>query len=649
MQEQEKPFAQTPLVDGTAPAPATEPVPDTAADAPQPTPEAASSAKPAEAKPEPESAPTAIPPQRTWEKAPAPVPPMPNVPPYSHTPPQAHQPFTGAVPPQSGAVPPQAHQPFTGAVPPQSGTVPPQAQRPFTGAVPPQSSAVPLQAQRPVTGTVPPQSSAVPPQAQRPVTGAVSPQSSAVPPQAQRPVTGAVPPQSGAVPPQAYQPHPWNTASSYSQPSWYQNQPPRYNGGWQVPPQVPPIPNEPQPKWNAKKDRKAAFWLRIVALLIVVLLGYCIVSDVLLYRREVPASTTSQSEVREDGESHPNVVIQQQEKPELSSDAEGVAEDGSYTVEGVAAAVRPSIVEIRTYADEKGTLLDGTGSGIILSEDGYIITNAHVLTDGKAFTVITADEEEYPASVVGSDNKTDIAVIKVDKTDLPAAVIGDSDEVKLGEAVVAIGNPAGLSGSVTNGIVSGLNRKIRSDATGFDMDCIQTNAAISPGNSGGALVNMYGQVIGITSSKYVNASYEGLGFAITINEVLPIVEELIQQGYVSDRVRIGITFTSLYDEYIQGQFTEAVGMKRTPLELYGLWIQEISQDCDIANTELQVNDVILSVNGQKTETYDDLSAAIADSKANDTVEARCRRYEKNGTFQEFTIQFKLMEDTSGNY
>ena len=462
-------------------------------------------------------------------------------------------------------------------------------------------------------------------------------------------MTGAVPPQSGAVPPQAYQPHVWNTASPYSQPSWYQNQPPRYNGGWQVPPQVPPIPDEPQPKWNAKKDRKAAFWLRIVALLIVVLLGYCIVSDVLLYRREVPASTTSQSEVREDGESHPNVVIQQQEKPELSSDAEGVAEDGSYTVEGVAAAVRPSIVEIHTYADEKGTLLDGTGSGIILSEDGYIITNAHVLTDGKAFTVITADEEEYPASVVGSDNKTDIAVIKVDKTDLPAAVIGDSDEVKLGEAVVAIGNPAGLSGSVTNGIVSGLNRKIRSDATGFDMDCIQTNAAISPGNSGGALVNMYGQVIGITSSKYVNASYEGLGFAITINEVLPIVEELIQQGYVSDRVRIGITFTSLYDEYIQGQFTEAVGMKRTPLELYGLWIQEISQDCDIANTELQVNDVIFSVNGQKTETYDDLSAAIADSKANDTIEARCRRYEKNGTFQEFTIQFKLMEDTSGNY
>ena len=630
MQEQENPFAQTPLVDGTAPAPATEPVPDTAADAPQPTPEAASSAKPAEAKPKPESAPTAIPPQRTWEKAPAPVPPMPNVPPYSHTPPQAQRPFTGAVLPQGGAIPPQAQRPVTGAVPPQSGAVPPQVQRPFTGAVPPQSSAVP-------------------PQTHQPFTGAVPPQSGAIPPQAHQPFTGAVPPQSGAVPPQAYQPHPWNTTSPYSQPSWYQNQPPRYNGGWQVPPQVPPIPNEPQPKWNAKKDRKAAFWLRIVALLIVVLLGYCIVSDVLLYRREVPASTTSQSEVKEDDESHPNVVIQQQEKPELSSDAEGVAEDGSYTVEGVAAAVRPSIVEIRTYADEKGTLLDGTGSGIILSEDGYIITNAHVLTDGKAFTVITADEEEYPASVVGSDNKTDIAVIKVDKTDLPAAVIGDSDEVKLGEAVVAIGNPAGLSGSVTNGIVSGLNRKIRSDATGFDMDCIQTNAAISPGNSGGALVNMYGQVIGITSSKYVNASYEGLGFAITINEVLPIVEELIQQGYVSDRVRIGITFTSLYDEYIQGQFTEAVGMKRTPLELYGLWIQEISQDCDIANTELQVNDVILSVNGQKTETYDDLSAAIADSKANDTVEARCRRYEKNGTFQEFTIQFKLMEDTSGNY
>ena len=611
MQEQEKPFAQTPLVDGTAPAPATEPVPDAAADAPQPTPEAASFAKPAEAKPEPESAPTAIPPQRTWEKAPAPVPPMPNVPPYSHTPPQAHQPFTGAVPPQSGAVPPQAQRPVTGAVPPQGGAVPPQAHQPFTGAVPPQSGAVP--------------------------------------PQTHQPFTGAVPPQSGAVPPQAYQPHPWNTASPYSQPSWYQNQPPRYNGGWQVPPQVPPIPNEPQPKWNAKKDRKAAFWLRIVALLIVVLLGYCIVSDVLLYRREVPASTTSQSEVKEDDESHPNVVSQQQEKPELSSDAEGVAEDGSYTVEGVAAAVRPSIVEIRTYADEKGTLLDGTGSGIILSEDGYIITNAHVLTDGKAFTVITADEEEYPASVVGSDNKTDIAVIKVDKTDLPAAVIGDSDEVKLGEAVVAIGNPAGLSGSVTNGIVSGLNRKIRSDATGFDMDCIQTNAAISPGNSGGALVNMYGQVIGITSSKYVNASYEGLGFAITINEVLPIVQDLIDNGYVTDRVRVGITFISLLPEEVQQNFADEIGMKTIPDDLSGVWITEIAEDCDIANTELQVNDVIVSVQGEAVDDYDSLNAAIAGLKGGDTMEARCRRYQPNGTFEEFTIQCKLMEDTSGNY
>lgn len=428
-------------------------------------------------------------------------------------------------------------------------------------------------------------------------------------------------------------------------PNWYQNQPPKM-GSWQAPPQVPPVPQKP-PMSPEKKDKRTAFWLKIVAGLLVVLLLYCIGSDVVKYchGETVPAAASSDT-VNEDTQ---KVIIQQQDKPELDKNAENTDENGAYTVEGVAAAVRPSIVEIETYGDAKGELLSGTGSGIISSKDGYIITNAHVLTDGKSFKVIMSDESEYAAKVIGKDNKTDLAVIKIDGSDFPAATMGNSDEVVLGEAVVAIGNPAGLSGSVTNGIVSGLNRQIRSDATGFDMNCIQTNAAISPGNSGGALVNMYGQVIGITSSKYVSSSYEGLGFAITINEVLPIVQDLIDNGYVTDRVRVGITFISLLPEEVQQNFADEIGMKTIPDDLSGVWITEIAEDCDIANTELQVNDVIVSVQGEAVDDYDSLNAAIAGLKGGDTMEARCRRYQPNGTFEEFTIQCKLMEDTSGNY
>ena len=349
--------------------------------------------------------------------------------------------------------------------------------------------------------------------------------------------------------------------------------------------------------------------------LLVLILVYCIGSDIAIYRfgLTVPGTPSAQSDMTNDSSDHgtnadasvpsgsgtgSEVVIQQQEKPEASVQAEDgsqKAADGTYTVEGVAAAVRPSIVEIYTYGDANQKQLSGTGSGIILSEDGYIITNAHVLTDGKSFTVTLSDETEYTATVVGSDSKTDLAVIHVDAKDLPAATMGDSDEVVLGEAVVAIGNPAGLTGSVTNGIVSGLNRQIQSDSTGYAMNCIQTNAAISPGNSGGALVNMYGQVIGITSSKYVSSSYEGLGFAITINDVLPIIQDLVQYGHVKDRVRIGITFISLEAEEIQIQFADALQMDSAPAGLQGIWVTEIDDSCDVGNTSLQVNDVIVKV------------------------------------------------------
>lgn len=347
------------------------------------------------------------------------------------------------------------------------------------------------------------------------------------------------------------------------------------------------------------------------------------------------------------GSQRTQIVLETADRPE--SNEYLTYETGEYTIEGLAKNIRPQVVEIFTYSSESGTEIAGSGSGIIISSDGYIVTNTHVINSMKKIVVNTYDGNVYVAEVVGKDTKTDIAVIKVEASGLSAAVLGDSDQVVQGEKVVAIGNPAGLTGSITDGIVSGLDRKIKTDTTSFEMNCIQTNAAISPGNSGGALVNMYGQVIGITSSKYAAVSSEGLGFAIAINDAVPIIEELITQGYVSGRVKIGITFYSGGIDYTKMLFSTEYNMV-LPEELEeSIWVSDISKDCDIANTKLRKDDFIVSVNGVKVSDYDDLNAAIDGLKGGDTVKAVCARVDDHGNVTYFDIEFKLMTDTSGDF
>ncbi len=363
---------------------------------------------------------------------------------------------------------------------------------------------------------------------------------------------------------------------------------------------------------------------------------YCIVSDI------------SESSVQQFVNGRPdNFILNVSGKPHNVENF--VDENGRYTVEGLADVVRPQIVEIYTYTDKNSDVITGSGSGIVISDNGYIVTNTHVLDGMEKHIVKTYDGKTYEAQITGRDAKTDIAVIKIEAVGLIPAQFGNSDEVIQGESVVVVGNPAGLTGSITDGIVSGLNRKIKTDTTGFEMNCIQTNAAISPGNSGGALVNMYGQVIGIISSKYANTTTEGLGFAITINEAKPIIEELISQGYVSGRVRIGITFYTAYADYMNVMFKEEFGFD-IPKELENtLWIDDISKDCDISNTELKKNDFIVSVDGVEVSDYDTLEQAIRGKKGGDTVKAKCARVSDDGKVSYFDIEFKLMTDTSGDY
>ena len=347
------------------------------------------------------------------------------------------------------------------------------------------------------------------------------------------------------------------------------------------------------------------------------------------------------------------VVLYKESKPKGANDEENFKdENGKYTPEGAAALVKPSIVKIYTYTDYAAYMakkVEGTGSGIVLNEDGYIVTNAHVLKADGYHKVETVDGDFYDAKIVGRDSKTDIAVVKVNAKGLTPATLGDSDEAMVGEQVIAIGNPANLSNTVTDGIVSAVNRKIRSDSTGFEMNCIQTNADISPGNSGGALVNMYGQVIGITSSKYVSAEFEGLGFAITINEASPVIEELIKNGFVGGRFRIGIRLRDMETQAKREAIEEILGYK-LPEDFTGIYIDSIDEDSDIANTKLKPGDFIIEIHGKTVSTYDELYDTISSQyQAGDTVPAACAHVDKDGNIDYYTIEFKLMEDTSGDY
>jgi len=342
-----------------------------------------------------------------------------------------------------------------------------------------------------------------------------------------------------------------------------------------------------------------------------------------------------------------NVVLYQEKKPDASN-LEYVDENGKYSTEGVAAIVRPSVVEIYTYTDSSHSDLESTGSGIIISDDGYIVTNAHVLNADGYHVIKTHDEKTYNADIIGRDSKTDIAVIKVNASGLKPATLGNSDEVVVGEEVMAIGNPAGLSGTVTNGIVSAVNRKIKGQSTAFEMDCIQTNADISPGNSGGALVNMYAQVIGITSSKYASTTLEGLGFAISINEAKPIIEELISKGFISGRFKIGITFIGVESDETRSAVEDELGYS-IPDDFQGLYITDIDKECDIYNSGLKKGDFIFEVEGKAVKSYDDLYSIIKNLSAGDNVKAKCAGISKDGEITKYDIEFQLMPDTSGDY
>ena len=253
------------------------------------------------------------------------------------------------------------------------------------------------------------------------------------------------------------------------------------------------------------------------------------------------------------------------------------------------------------------------------------------MVDGAdSLKVITSDGKTYEAELIGSDSMTDLAVIKVDAEGLTAAEFGSSSDLVVADPVIAIGNPGGLQSSVTVGYVSALNRPVTSSDTGYTMNCIQTDAAINPGNSGGALVNMYGQVIGINSSKIVATGYEGLGFAIPIDDALPIIRNLKDYGYVKDRAMLGIS-----GQYLDSWTANFYGLPS------GMYVAEVNNE-SVSDAGVQQGDVITKIDDEEITSANTISNYIAKKKPGDEVTLTITRGLTNKTF---TCKVTLTEST----
>ena len=301
-----------------------------------------------------------------------------------------------------------------------------------------------------------------------------------------------------------------------------------------------------------------------------------------------------------------------------------------YTYQELFAKVNESIVIVNNYISSgtDGYTLYGTGSGVIFTTDGYIITNHHVVQGSAKVSVVVSDgysdSEEIGAVLVGSDSATDLAILKIGR-DQPftAAALGNSDSLSVGQEVCAIGNPAGLNKTITNGIISGLNRYVSEG--GYELSSIQTNAAINPGNSGGGLFDMYGNVVGIVNSKLVSTSssttLENLGFAITINEAKPVISDLINYGYVTGRPALGIT-TVQVNEYT----AQLYGLAAT-----GLLVTDIREDAPVAKSGLRIGDVITAVNGTSVSSVADVQNITKGMSAGDTITVTVSRTSSNGS------------------
>ncbi len=482
------------------------------------------------------------------------------------------------------------------------------------------------------------------------------------------------PPVQPPVPPTQYQPGQYYQTPQYQQPPYQAPYQP-YQQPVQAPPQYGYQPVYPYPQYQQgqppRPKKKMSTGLKVFIVIAAILAGVAIIGfgGYLVYTAangsgiktesknnfeydapssELPGEKDDDSDNQggdEDDtpEFDDNVTPPDADDPlpevDVTPNEEGITidklRDGEeMTVQEVYEKVVKSTVTVAVTLEKSGQTQNSTGTGIIATSDGYIITNAHVVLNSKSsrVKVTTNDGEEYDAVVVGMDRTTDLAVIKTNDHQFTPAEFGDSEELQIGDMVIAIGNPGGerFSGSMTGGYISGLDRSVGNYSEN-GMTYIQTDAAINPGNSGGPLVNMYGQVVGINSSKIISEGFEGMGFAIPISKAKDIIDELLSGGYVKGRVRMGITGYDTSND-IRYELSGAPA---------GFVISAIDDDSSFAGTEAQVGDIIIGVDGETVTCLDEISNQLLKFSPGETITISLYRPSSG---EDFEVSITLLED-----
>ena len=431
-----------------------------------------------------------------------------------------------------------------------------------------------------------------------------------------------------------------NTANRYNQYGYEdplpREEPQQPTGGATPPPNVPPLTGQQGAPQPPRKKKHAADGGRIVRSVVALVLAGAMGFLGGFAGAQLSGGT--------------NRVVIQQAAPSASSGSadssisSAAAAGSSLTTEQVAELVSPSVVVITTeqvvYSQwswyGQSQVESGAGSGVIISSDGYILTCAHVV-DGASTITVTIDDKDYSATLVGEDTTSDIAVVKIDATGLTPATVGDSDGLKVGQNVMAVGNPLGeLGGTVTGGMISALNRSvtIQGSSSTNTMSLIQMDASVSPGNSGGGLFNMSGELVGIVNAKSSDSDAEGLGFAIPINDAIKVAQQLLENGYVTGRPYLGITYLGVEDAQTAAQLG---------VSAYGVYVVDVVKGGPAEAGGLKAGDRIVSIDGTEIGTKDDLSSLMQTHSAGDVLSITVAR---QGQMQ--TVSVTLGEKNASN-
>ncbi len=413
-----------------------------------------------------------------------------------------------------------------------------------------------------------------------------------------------------------------------------------------------PDNTKPAKPKKEKKKSKTSTTVKVIA----IILAACIVIAGIAIG--VSLGSTGSSDSSESSEEYSDQIETKDQEDVATKD-----EDGDYTVAGVAAKCMDSCVGISVYAevssyynyffnygsDSSGEeQLYSEGSGVLMLESNgktYVMTCAHVISEGSRFVITLNDGSEYDATVIGYDSQTDIGVLTIDATGLSIAEFADSDACVVGEEVVAIGCPGGVNfmNSVTHGCISALDRPI-SSSIGYDYECIQTDAAINPGNSGGALFNMQGQVVGINSARIASTDYENIGFAVPSNTAVNTANSLINVGYVTGRAKIGITYTNIENYSNADSILSALESQGYKDAEGAMVINEVNSDSDLANKDVRQYDIIIAVDGETLTDTDIMTSVLAEKSPGDTITLTFARVENN-SIDIFDIECTLIEST----